>query len=280
MKQLTDQIGTSHFFESTPRRIVSLVPSQTELLFDLGLEDQIVGITKFCVHPKHLLKNKKIVGGTKQVHFDKIKALQPDIIICNKEENTLEMVQELSAIAPVWVTNVVTIADNFQMITDFGLLFDTTAEAQALNQSIDLALADFTTFIATIPTQKAAYFIWKKPYMVAGSGTFINELLQLNQFDNFFGTQSRYPEIAVDAATRYDAVDLVLLSSEPYPFKNDDLSEFTSFFPNAKIRLVDGEYFSWHGSRLLRAIPYFQKWQQELFWMFKLLLVSDLYLSC
>ena len=265
MKQLTDQIGTSHFFESTPRRIVSLVPSQTELLFDLGLEDQIVGITKFCVHPNHFLKTKKIVGGTKQVHFDKIKALQPDIIICNKEENTLEMVQELSAIAPVWVTNVVTIADNFQMITDFGLLFDTTAEAKILNESIHLALADFTTFIATIPTQKAAYFIWKKPYMVAGSGTFINELLQLNQFDNFFGTQSRYPEIAVDAATRYDAVDLVLLSSEPYPFKNEDVAEFTSFFPNAKIRLVDGEYFSWHGSRLLKAIPYFQKWHQELF---------------
>lgn len=265
MKQLTDQIGTSHFFESTPCRIVSLVPSQTELLFDLGLEDQIVGITKFCVHPKHLLKTKKIVGGTKQVHFDKIKALQPDIIICNKEENTLEMVQELSAIAPVWVTNVVTITDNSQMITDFGLLFDKTIEAQTLNQSIDLVLADFKTFIAAIPPQKAAYFIWKKPYMVAGSGTFINKLLQLNRFINFFGTQSRYPEIVVDSLTRFEAVDLVLLSSEPYPFKNQDVAEFASFFPNAKIRLVDGEYFSWHGSRLLKAIPYFKKWHQELF---------------
>ncbi|OOV27612.1 cobalamin-binding protein [Flavobacterium sp. LM5] len=264
MKQLTDQIGTSHFLESTPRRIVSLVPSQTELLFDLGLEDQIVGITKFCVHPKHLLTTKKIVGGTKQVHFDKIKALQPDIIICNKEENTLEMVQELSAIAPVWVTNVVTIADNFQMITDFGLLFDTTGEAKILNESIHLALADFTTFIATIPTQNAVYFIWKKPYMIAGSGTFINELLQLNRFDNFFGTQSRYPEIAVDASTRFDAVDLVLLSSEPYPFKNEDVTEFTSFFPNAKILLVDGEYFSWHGSRLLKAISYFKLFHQTI----------------
>jgi hypothetical protein len=100
--------------------------------------------------------------------------------------------------------------------------------------------------------------------MVAGSGTFINELLQLNRFDNFFGTQSRYPEIAVDAATRYDAVDLVLLSSEPYPFKNEDVAEFTSFFPNAKIRLVDGEYFSWHGSRLLKALSYFKELQQEL----------------
>ena len=264
MKQLTDQIGIAHFFDATPRRIVSLVPSQTELLFDLGLEDQIVGITKFCVHPKHLLKTKKIVGGTKQVHFDKIKALQPDIIICNKEENTLEMVQELSGIAPVWVTNVVTIADNFQMITDFGLLFTKIYEAQTLNQSIHFAMADFTIFKQTIPVQKAAYFIWKKPYMVAGSGTFINELLQLNCFDNFFGTKERYPEIAVDASTRYDAVDLVLLSSEPYPFKDQDIVEFASVFPNAKIRLVDGEYFSWHGSRLLKALAYFKELQQEL----------------
>lgn len=264
MKQLTDQIGISHFFESTPRRIVSLVPSQTELLFDLGLEDQIVGITKFCVHPKHLLTTKKIVGGTKQVHFDKIKALQPDIIICNKEENTLEMVQELSTIAPVWVTNVVTIADNFQMITDFGQVFDKRIEAKKWNEKLAFALNDFKSFIKEVPVRKVAYFIWKKPYMVAGSGTFINELLQLNRFDNFFGTQSRYPEIVVDASTRYDAVDLVLLSSEPYPFKNIDLAEFTSFFPNAKIRLVDGEYFSWHGSRLLNAISYFKNWHQEL----------------
>lgn len=265
MKQLIDQIGISHFFESTPRRIVSLVPSQTELLFDLGLEDQIVGITKFCVHPKHLLTTKKIVGGTKQVHFEKIKALQPNIIICNKEENTLEMVQELSKIAPVWVTNVVTIADNFQMITDFGLLFDKTTEASTLIQNIELALVEFKTFIVTIPIQKVAYFIWKKPYMVAGSGTFINELLHLNRFDNFFGTQSRYPEIAIGALTRFDAVDQVLLSSEPYPFKNEDVAEFTSIFPNAKIRLVDGEYFSWHGSRLLPAITYFKKWHQDFF---------------
>lgn len=265
MKKLTDQIGESHVFYSTPLRIVSLVPSQTELLFDLGLEDQIVGITKFCVHPKQLLKNKAIVGGTKQVHIEKIKALQPDIIICNKEENTQEIVQDLAAIAPVWVTNVVSISDNFQMIHDFGSIFGKTEKANALSNNITLALTEFKTLIQSFPYQKVAYFIWKNPYMVAGSGTFINELLELNHFKNYFESQSRYPEIAIDYATLYDSVDLVLLSSEPYPFKSKDISELTNFFPNASIHLVDGEYFSWHGSRLLKAIAYFKKLQLELF---------------
>ena len=120
MKQFTDQLGTTHTFENTPKRIVSLVPSQTELLFDLGLEENIIGITKFCVHPTHLRSEKAMVGGTKNIKFDKIKALQPDIIICNKEENTKEIVAQLSQICPVWVTNIVSVEDNLQMITDFG----------------------------------------------------------------------------------------------------------------------------------------------------------------
>ena len=102
MKQIfIDQIGIQHTFNKTPTRIVSLVPSQTELLYDLGLEENIVGITKFCVHPTHFKGIKTIVGGTKSVKTDKIKALQPDIIICNKEENTKEIAQELSQICPV-----------------------------------------------------------------------------------------------------------------------------------------------------------------------------------
>ena len=122
--QLTDQLGIQHTFDTQLIRIVSLVPSQTELLYDLGLEDNIVGITKFCVHPVHFKATKTIVGGTKNVKFDKIKALQPDIIICNKEENTKEIVEELSAICPVWVTDIYTIEDNLQMISDFGQLFN------------------------------------------------------------------------------------------------------------------------------------------------------------
>ena len=185
-KTLTDQIGTSHTFESTPKRIVSLVPSLTELLFDLGLEEQIVGITKFCVHPFHFKSTKKIIGGTKNVHVEKIRLLQPDIIIANKEENTLEIVAQLAEICPVWVTNIITLEDNYQMITDFGQLFNKRTEAQKWNDKIQFVQRDFQQFIQDQPSYKVAYFIWANPYMVAGGDTFVNEMLRLNKFQNIY----------------------------------------------------------------------------------------------
>ena len=199
MKTLTDQIGVTYTFENSPKRIISLVPSQTELLYDLGLENRIVGITKFCVHPYHFKSTKKIVGGTKKVHFEKIKLLQPDIIICNKEENTQEIVDELRKICPVWVTDIITIENNFQMIADFGQLFNCRTEAQKWNDKLAFALSDFKNFIKDKPVKKAAYFIWKDPFMVAGSDNFINELLKLNHFENIYQNNTkasgRYPEI-------------------------------------------------------------------------------------
>jgi iron complex transport system substrate-binding protein len=145
MKTLIDQIGTSHSFENTPQRIISLVPSQTELLYDLGLEARIVGITKFCVHPYHFKSTKTSVGGTKKVNYRKIRELQPDLIICNKEENTQEIVELLRVICPVWVTNIISVEDNFQMITDFGQLFNARTEARKWNDKLAFALIDFKT---------------------------------------------------------------------------------------------------------------------------------------
>ncbi|PVX44919.1 ABC-type Fe3+-hydroxamate transport system substrate-binding protein [Flavobacterium sp. 103] len=258
MKQLTDQLGIAHTFESSPKRIVSLVPSQTELLYDLGLEDRIVGITKFCVHPYHFKSTKKIVGGTKKVHYDKIRLLEPDIIICNKEENTQEIVGELRKICTVWVTNVVTIEDNFQMITDFGQLFDKRTEARKWNEKLAFALSDFKKFINDIPVRKVAYFIWKDPYMVVGSGTFIDELLKLNHFQNHFASKERYPEIELEKMETEGDLDLILLSSEPFPFKAADGYEIAKSTHNAQAVLVDGEMFSWYGSRLLKAFDYFK----------------------
>jgi len=258
MKQFTDQLGTSHSFEFSPKRIISLVPSQTELLYDLGLEDKIVGITKFCVHPYHFKSTKKIVGGTKKVRFDKIRMLEPDIIICNKEENTQEIVEELRKICPVWVTNIITIEDNFQMITDFGQLFNCRTEARKWNDKLAFALSDFKNFIEDIPVRKVAYFIWKNPYMVAGSENFINELLRLNHFQNIYDTKGRYPEIELEKMQLEGNPDLILLSSEPFPFKEEDALEIGNFVPHAKTIFVDGEMFSWYGSRLLKAFDYFK----------------------
>jgi iron complex transport system substrate-binding protein len=254
-----DQLGTSHTFEKQPVRIVSLVPSQTELLYDLGLEDNIVGITKFCVHPVHFKATKTIVGGTKNIKFDKIKALQPDIIICNKEENTKEIVEELSQICLVWVTDIYTIEDNLQMISDFGQLFNKRTEAQKWIDKIDFAYQDFQQFIKDKPIKKAAYFIWANPYMVAGNHTFINELLQLNHFENIYANkESRYPEIELKKIRLEGDPDYVFLSSEPFPFKDEHAFEIGRFTHHAKTVFVDGEMFSWYGSRLLKAFDYFK----------------------
>jgi iron complex transport system substrate-binding protein len=258
MKQLTDQFGTLHSFKNTPKRIISLVPSQTELLCDLGLEEYIVGITKFCVHPYHLKSTKKRVGGTKKVNYDTIRELNPDIIICNKEENTKEIVEELQNICPVWVTDIFTIEDNFQMISDFGQIFNKRTEARKWNDKLTFALSEFQKNIKEKPVRKVAYFIWKNPYMVAGSGTFIDELLKLNHFENVFSSQERYPEIQLDTLEKDKDLELILLSSEPYPFKTEDGYEMVRNSNNAKAILVDGEMFSWYGSRLVKALNYFK----------------------
>lgn len=256
---LADQLGIQHTFETSPKRIISLVPSQTELLCDLGLEDRLVGITKFCVHPYRLKMTKKIVGGTKKVHFEKIRLLQPDIIICNKEENTKEIVEELRKICPVWVTDIITIEDNFRMISDFGQLFNCRIEAQKWKDKLAFALSDFRNFIKDKRIIKTAYFIWKNPYMVAGSANFINELLRLNHFENSYDHLGRYPEINIEKMQEVGNPEIVFLSSEPFPFKKEDGYEIAQFVPNAPIVLVDGEMFSWYGSRLLKAFDYFKK---------------------
>ena len=263
---LIDQIGTKHLFENKPLRIVSLVPSHTELLFDLGLENSIVGITKFCIHPTHFLKEKTKVGGTKNPNFEKIKALNPDIIICNKEENTKEIIVESSKICMTWTTNIITIEDNYQMIQDLGQIFNLENNSKILIDKLSLALSEFITFIDDKPIKKVAYFIWKNPYMVVGANNYINEILRLNKFKNVFENNqfesNRYPEIEIESL-KNPKLDLVFLSSEPYPFKAKDSLEIKQF-THAKIKIVDGEMFSWHGSRLLLAIYYFKKLHQNL----------------
>ena len=255
-KSYTDQLGNIYFFEKTPIRIVSLVPSLTELLVDMGLEENLIGITKFCVHPNHLLKSKTKIGGTKKVDCEKIILLKPDIIIANKEENTLEIVEELSNICPVWVTDIVTIDESLKMIQDFGEIFEKQTEAQNWVEKIKVAQNDFKIFIQNKTILKVAYLIWANPYMVAGKETFIHQLLILNKFQNSFENQNRYPEIELQDLKN---ADLILLSSEPFPFNEKHVKEIQKFAIKSKIILVDGEMFSWYGSRLFKAFEYFKK---------------------
>ncbi|WP_340063651.1 helical backbone metal receptor [Ascidiimonas aurantiaca] len=264
MITLTDQTGRELSFKEIPERIVSLVPSLTELLCELQLESELVGVTKFCVHPAHIRKEKKVVGGTKQVHYHKVAALEPDIILCNKEENTLEMVQELEKIAPVHVSDIVDIDDCIEVILQYGTLFNRKEEAHALAQNITTEKNNFLQEIQNLPSKKVAYFIWKDPWMVAGNNTFINYLLEINHFVNIYKDASRYPEVQIETLEEEYAPDYLFLSSEPFPFTEKQLPLLQTHIKKARMVLVDGEFFSWYGSRLLKAFTYFKQLHKEL----------------
>lgn len=250
-----DALG-QHFI-SIPKeelRIVSLVPSQTELLVDFGLINQLVGITKFCVHPTNLRKQIPIVGGTKEVHKDKIAKLKPNLILCNKEENTKTIVETLQSIAPVWVTDMFTLEDSLQTILDLGDFLDSRTTALKIVDNIQKEAEEFADFMKDKPARKALYFIWKNPYMAAGKNTFIDDLLQRNKFENILSQASRYPEVTPSVSIK---PDVILLSSEPYPFAEKHRKEIEEHWDTPTL-LVDGEYFSWYGSRLLKAFEYFK----------------------
>ena len=245
--------GLKHF----PKRIVSLVPSQTELLHYLGLEQETVGITKFCVHPEEWFTTKTKIGGTKAIKKDIIQHLQPDLIIANKEENVREQVEELAKDYPVWVTDVNDLDDALQMINDIGELTGKAHEAGHLVLSIKKEFNELKKLSTANYQLSTAYLIWRNPYMTIGGDTFINNMLAQCGFQNVFAGNLRYPEVTV---TQLQTTNhkLLLLSSEPYPFKQKHINELQSQLPGCKIMLVDGEMFSWYGSRLLLAPQYFK----------------------
>lgn len=264
MKTFFDQLNRSLEIEIPPKRIISLVPSQTELLVDLGLRDSVVGVTKFCVHPVDLRDSKKVVGGTKQVHIDKIRKLAPDIILCNKEENTLQMVEELGEIAPVHVSDVKNVDDSIELIREYGEIFKAREKASEIAGNILDLRDDFREFVKEEPVRNVAYFIWKKPWMVVSNDTFIDHLLRLNNFENVFSAEkSRYPEVTLEDLEKKKP-DQIFLSTEPFPFKEEDKEAFEKLVRKDCIHIVDGEYFSWYGSRLVAAFTYFKKLHSEL----------------
>ena len=254
-KEFVDQIGNIVSLQQPPKRIVSLVPSQTELLFYLGLKEEVVGITKFCIHPDEMFRSKVRVGGTKKCDFEKIKALNPDLIIGNKEENDQEQIEQLIKLYPVWMSDIKTLPDAMEMISKIGTLVQKEDEAKQLVQNIENAFLDLRVNNGA-KTISVAYFIWKTPYMCAGSNTFIDDVLQHCGMENIFKkSDSRYPIMEIADLKKYNP-QLILLSSEPHPFKEENMNEFRSVLPNATIRIVDGEMFSWYGSRLLVAAAY------------------------
>jgi ABC-type Fe3+-hydroxamate transport system substrate-binding protein len=242
-----------------PQRIISLVPSQTELLADLQLDDRVVGITKFCVHPGHWFRTKTRIGGTKQLKMDTIHQLKPDLIIANKEENVKEQVEELAQHYPVWVSDVNTLEDAYDMIMHIGKLTGTEERA---NKITDEIIKSFSELQRLNDQPRTAYLIWKDPYMTAGADTFIHSMLDAAGFNNIFSHLNRYPEVTIEQL-QTARCELLLLSSEPFPFKQKHIEELQDYLPTTRILLVDGEMFSWYGSRLRFSPLYFNQLQQQ-----------------
>lgn len=248
-----DQLGREVEIPSPPQRIISVVPSQTELLYDLGA--QVQGITKFCVHPDAWFRSITRIGGTKQLNLELIVSLQPDLIIANKEENEKEQIEFLAARFPVWTSDIHGLEDACGMITDLGEILQRQHSAQLIRHKIESGFDHLQPLPQAVPT---AYFIWRDPWMVAGGDTFIHEMMLRCGFRNVFEHQPRYPSIDL-AQLATAGCRLVLLSSEPYPFKEKHIKEIKEFLPDADIQLVDGEMFSWYGSRLMYAPAYFEE---------------------
>jgi len=238
-----------------PQRIVSLVPSQTELLAHFGLEKQVIGITKFCIYPNTWFREKKRIGGTKDFKIAEIEALKPDIIIANKEENEQQKIETLAKKHSVWISDIQNLEDAYAMILMLGQLTDKEKEAVFLLKNIREKFEQ----LPKIKNSRVAYFIWRKPYMAAAKNTFIDEMLKYCGFTNVLSLENeRYPVIELENLKSLQ-LDFIFLSSEPYPFKEKHFAEIQAVLPTVKIMLVDGEMFSWYGSRLLKAADYFKK---------------------
>ncbi|MFA5575006.1 MAG: helical backbone metal receptor [Brumimicrobium sp.] len=254
----TDQYGTTIELKRTPQRIVSLVPSQTELLYHLGLKEEVIGITKFCIYPEEWYQSKTRIGGPKKLKIDKIKSLNPDLIIGNKEENIREEIEEIQKIAPVWLSDIYNLTDAIEMINSISLICNKQSEGNLIVRLIE---SQFSEIKPLKTTKKVLYMIWKNPFMVVGPNTFIHHILTEHLgFENIIKLP-RYPEINPDL---FQNVDYVFLSTEPYPFNEKHIPEVKKYFPQAKIMIVDGEYFTWYGSRLASSPGYFTRLLEEM----------------
>lgn len=240
---LKDQMGRKIHLDRKPVRVVSLVPSITEFLIDLGAE--VVGRTKFCIHPSEKVTAIPVIGGTKKFDFSKIRALKPDLIVGNKEENYPEGIALLEKDFPVWMSQVITLDDAVDLMTGLG---------QVLGLDGDYWAGKFRETLARTKNTASGsvlYFIWKDPWMVAGPETYIHSYLHHLGYQNAI-SKSRYPKLSIEQLSDLQP-DTVLLSSEPYPFKAKHLEEVQEMFPYARIRMVNGEVYSWYGTRFLNV---------------------------
>ena len=240
-----DALGRRVVLREQPRRVVSLVPSLTEALVGLGAP--VVGVTRFCVHPDGVRRRAAVVGGTKTVDVVRVATLAPDLVVANREENVREQVEGIEALgAPVYVTDVATVDGALATLRTLGALTGTGAAADALAARI---AAGFDG-LAAAPPVRAAYVIWKDPWMVAGGDTFVGDVLRRAGFVNVFEDARRYPDVTPEAVAEARP-DALLFASETFRFREKHVGALRAACPSAAVAFVDGEAFSWYGPRLL-----------------------------
>ena len=255
MIQSTDQLGNHFQWQDFPKRIISIVPSQTEYLFHLGLDIEVIGITRFCIHPRRWKKEKVNIGGTKTLNLPLIRSLNPDVIIGNKEENERAQIEELSGEFPVWMSDVPDLERATGMMSEIGSLTGRIEAATDITTKINAGFRELQKQISPSP-KRVLYLIWYKPWMAAGPATFIGDMIAKCGFQNVISAGGRYPELSPKEIMLLQP-DVVFLSSEPFHFSGKHERELREKLPTARIIPVDGEYFSWYGSRLLDAPEYF-----------------------
>ena len=252
--KITDQTGMELNLTDYPTRIVSIVPSQTELLYYLDISP--IAQTIFCVHPHHAFNNAYKIGGTKKLSISKIQELQPDLIIGNKEENDQKQIELLRKKFPVYLSDIKTLDNALQMIQAIGTMTRCKNKALALINEIKVRFESLHKMHSS--RKRALYLIWQKPYMAVGFNTFINDMLGYAGYENSAAQYERYPELTIADMKNLNP-EVILLSSEPFPFKKHHIKEMQVHFPNCEIQLVDGELFSWYGNRLLKAAVEFKR---------------------
>lgn len=255
LRTVNDHLGREVTYSYPPKKIVSFVPAITDTMYNLQLENEVVGRTRFCIYPKGKVEQAVNVGGTKDFKLNRVDELQPDLIICEKEENTREMVEELEKHYPVYCFEVQTVADSLRMIEDLGNITNRKEQAKKLREDIDQSLRSLPKLFSG---KRAAYVIWQNPFMVVGKDTYINSVLETIGLTNPFSKkEGRYPEVT-EEDFRNEKLDYIFLATEPFPFRNEHVKIFNEINPEANTQIIDGEMF-WYGVKMLEAVPYLKE---------------------
>jgi len=241
-----------------PQRVISLVPSLTEYLIDLGMAERLIGRTRFCIHPKDRVDAIPHFGGTKNPKIEAIRKAKPDLVILNKEENRREDVEAIAEFAPILLTDILTIEQALSAMIDIGEAVGLRAQAGEIVAEIRSAIPRKEAY----EPLRAAYLIWRRPWMAAGKNTYIDDMMKLFGLSNVID-ELRYPVLELEKLTALKP-ELILLSSEPYPFKEKHIAELEAACPTSKVMLVDGEWFSWYGSRMIPALSGLKEWRSSL----------------